>query len=168
MTNKMLVAILLLPMSVLLAQEPPAPALPVADAPCSPLDKPKPSDADGLVAGYRYGTPQKMSVYSGGGWSAGFTRGCADFTAVTLDIGIAGSQLSAGYGVADRRIGSLRIQESLLRTWGHPWQATTNAWHIGTEFQWTYLVGFRVGRFYQISGPNPRRSLTTFSFVVGI
>jgi hypothetical protein len=109
-----------------------------------------------------------MSAYSGGGWSAGFTGGCADFTAVTLDIGIGGSQLSAGYGVADRRIGSLRIQESLLRTWGRPWQATTNTWYIGTELQWTYLFGFRVGRFYQIGGPSPRRSLTTFSLVVGI
>jgi hypothetical protein len=168
MTNRLLVAILLLPMSMLPGQQPSAAPTSSADVACSPLDKPKPSDADGLVAGFRYGTPQKASAYSGGGWSAGLTHSCADFTTVTLDIGIGGSQLSAGYGVINRRFGSLRIQESLLRTWGHPWQATTNTWYIGTELQWAYLLGLRVGRFYQIRGPSPRRRLTTFSFVIGV
>jgi hypothetical protein len=167
MTNRLLLAVLLLPTSVLLAQEPPAATASVAAAPCSPLDKPKPSDADGLIAGFRYGTPQKASAYSGRGWGARFTRGCADFTSFTVDIGMGGTQASAGYGLMHRRLGSLRIQESLLRTWGHPWQATTNTWYVGTELQWAYLFGLRVGRFYQIGGPSPRRSLTALSFVVG-
>jgi hypothetical protein len=147
-------AILLLPMA--------------ATGQCPSVDKHKASDPDGLVLGFRYGTPQKLSAFSGGGWTFKPTATCEDYITLTEDLGIGGAELSLGYAVMNRRTGVWRIQESLLRTWGHPWQAATDTWYVGTELQWSYILGFRIGRFYQVGGVRPRRSLTTFSFIAGV
>jgi hypothetical protein len=141
-------------------------ALPAAaQNPCQPMHAPRLADMP--IMGWRYGAPQKLSAYAGPVWVLRDTESCIDALTASVDLGMGGGQASGGYLLSRRGAGSFRLQESILRTWGHPLHAPPGRIYAGTELQWAFLVGLRVGRYYQIAGPQPRTSFTAISVVVG-
>lgn len=133
-------------------------------AECSPRQRPQ-RDSTAALVGVRYGNPQKFSAYAGDVWPVR-TANCLEALTRRLDLGFGGGQLSVGYVMSRPRIGLVTLQESLLRTWGSPWKAATNRWYAGTELEWSYLVGARVGWFVPIGGPRPEKNFVSLSAVI--
>jgi len=133
---------------------------------CERMHKPK--HAGPPIIGFRYGTPQKLSFYAGPAWQLRASQNCIDALTATVDLGAGGVQASGGYMLSRSGAGYVRLQESVLRTWGQPLDAPARRVYMGTELQWSLLIGVRVGRYYQVGGPGPRANLTTISVVLGM
>ena len=82
--------------------------------------------------------------------------------AASAEVGVAGGQLNLGVGrhfPPNTDWGgpggdlSLRVQGTILRTWGSPWHVEPGQSFVGVELQgMLFLVGTRVGYYHRIAG----------------
>ncbi len=120
--------------------------------------------------------PQKVALEGGmlvkpipdGGW----------WPTATAGLGWAGGQISLGVA---RRIGprvnyggpgaefTVRLQASLLRTWGEPRYVDPRRTYGRVELTFTLplLVGIRAGAFHPLDGTEPSKWAATFGLVLG-
>jgi hypothetical protein len=113
----------------------------------------RPPIAGSLIEAFA-GSPGKLSMGAGlfRGRRSNNPYGTIAFVA-TLEPGLGGGKLSAGYGQVNL-FGNVLAKASLLRTWGHPWHAQPNRTFVGLEGQTPILPiarsAARIGLFRDI------------------
>jgi hypothetical protein len=122
-----------------------------------------------MISGLRVGWPQKLSGYVGIGiprqrFESGYTG-----WAVTVEPGLGGGLVGAGYTTTGGLGMTWRSQASVLRTWGDPWVAGPGQTYAGLDVRAIIaFVGISVGGYVRVpeDGADPGVLLTA-GLVVG-
>ena len=139
----------------------------------NPCDRPvsmRREDSQFPMIGLRFGSPLRVSAYTGWWWPAGRNTLCEqNLWVATAEAGLGGAQMNFGFQHGQGGVGSyvpMRLHASLLQTFEIPGRADRWRLYAGAEAQIQIFWGVRFSAFQPLTGRG-RGHFFAWSVVVG-